>query len=277
MSKLFQTNKNSEEENKMSKDLVFIQNDQVLTDSRVVAAKFGKEHKNVIRDIENLLDKMASVSQSSNLRSANDMFFKSSYQAEEGGRNYPMYFMNRDGFTLLAMGFTGEEAVRWKLKYIAAFNAMESELKKQHEQPKQKSVEYPELPSTRALLDVQQSAKIMSELFGVKEGIALAKAISNVEKLQGVELSEMRSLIPSTIDETGTFNPTQIGEKVGISNRRVNKLLRDLGYQYKENDEWFLTEFGKKYGEKFPYENNGHSGYQIRWNEEVVDKIKECL
>ena len=55
MSKLFQANKNSEEEIKMSKDLVFIQNDQVLTDSRVVAEYFRKEHKVVLEAIRNLI------------------------------------------------------------------------------------------------------------------------------------------------------------------------------------------------------------------------------
>ena len=204
------------------------------------------------------------------------MFYESTYVNSQN-KKQPMYLMNRDGFTLLAMGFTGEKALKWKIKYIAAFNAMESELKKQHEQPKQKFVEYPELPSTRALLDVQQSAKIMSELFGVKEGVALAKAISNVEKLQGVELPDVKSLIPSTTEETGYLNPTQIGEELGISNRQVNQILSSEGYQYKHNGEWHLTNLGRKYGEKFPYENNGHSGYQIRWNEEIVDIIKECL
>lgn len=33
--------------------------------------------------------------------------------------------MNRDGFSLLAMGFNGKEALSWKLKYIEAFNKME--------------------------------------------------------------------------------------------------------------------------------------------------------
>lgn len=131
-------------------------------------------------------------------------------------------------------------------------------------------------PVTDILRDIRDAKSVMIEL-GVSEGIAMAKAISLVEKYNQFDLSEIKSLAPSTTDETGCLNPTQIGEKVGISNRSVNKLLRDLGYQYKENDEWFLTELGKKYGEKFPYENNGHSGYQIRWNEEVVDKIKECL
>lgn len=47
-------------------------------------------------------------------------FFKSTY--ENRGKRYPMYLMNRDGFALLVMGFTGKDALEWKLKYIKAFN-----------------------------------------------------------------------------------------------------------------------------------------------------------
>jgi phage regulator Rha-like protein len=39
-------------------DLVFIQNGVVLTDSLTVADMFGKEHKNVKRDIENVIGKI---------------------------------------------------------------------------------------------------------------------------------------------------------------------------------------------------------------------------
>ena len=60
------------------------------------------------------------------------MFFKSEYTHPQNHQKYPMYLMNRDGFSLLAMGFTGKEAVQWKLKYISAFNAMEKQLAAQH-------------------------------------------------------------------------------------------------------------------------------------------------
>lgn len=112
------------------KELVFLQNEQVITTSLKVAEVFEKEHFNVVRDIRNLIQEMASISQNSNLKGGvnTPMFQESSYQAEEGGRSYPMYFMNRDGFTLLAMGFTGQKALKFKLAYIDAFNAMEKKL-----------------------------------------------------------------------------------------------------------------------------------------------------
>ena len=56
------------------------------------------------------------------------LFVLSNYKASNGKTN-PMYLMNRDGFSLLAMGFTGKEALEWKLKYIDAFNKMEAKLK----------------------------------------------------------------------------------------------------------------------------------------------------
>lgn len=47
-----------------------------------------------------------------------------------GTRKTPAYHLTREGFMLLAMGFTGKEALRWKLAFIAAFNRMEAELQK---------------------------------------------------------------------------------------------------------------------------------------------------
>ena len=98
------------------------QNGEPVASSREIAKRFGKEHKDVLKAINNLTAQNCAVTQ---------MFFKSEYTAGTG-KKYPMYLMNRDGFSLLAMGFTGKEAVQWKLKYIAAFNTMEQQLAEQH-------------------------------------------------------------------------------------------------------------------------------------------------
>ena len=113
----------------MANKLVVLDGYQPVTDSRTVAAHFGKNHNHVVRDIRNLVEQMASERQSPKLVSA-PMFTETTYQAEEGGRRYPMYLMNRDGFSLLAMGFTGKKALKFKLQFIDAFNKMEAALKK---------------------------------------------------------------------------------------------------------------------------------------------------
>lgn len=92
-------------------------NDQFLVSSREVAENFEKEHDKVCRDIARLLE-----SQPPELAIE---FIKSEYISDRG-RTYTEYLMNRDGFSLLAMGFTGKKALEWKLKYIKAFNAMEA-------------------------------------------------------------------------------------------------------------------------------------------------------
>lgn len=94
-------------------------NGQPTVTSREVAEHFKKEHRHVIESIRSI------ISENSELTS---MFYETTYTAGTG-RAYPMYQMNRDDFTLLAMGFTGKDALEWKLKYIRAFNMMEEKLK----------------------------------------------------------------------------------------------------------------------------------------------------
>ena len=83
-----------------------------------VAEHFGKQHKTVLRAIRNLGCSAAFTERNLAL----------SEFVDSTGRRLPMYHITRDGFALLAMGFTGKEAMRWKEAYIAAFNAMEAQL-----------------------------------------------------------------------------------------------------------------------------------------------------
>ena len=94
-------------------------NNQVLTNSLLVAEKFGKEHRRVMQDIREL-----GCSQS--FREHN--FVLSSYNSLQN-KELPMYAMTKDGFTLLAMGYTGELAMKFKEEYISAFNKMEQIIK----------------------------------------------------------------------------------------------------------------------------------------------------
>lgn len=97
-------------------------NDQALTNSLLVAKSFGKEHKHVLDSIRKLIDGCAEIS-------ADPMFEETTYVNEQNGQTYPMYLMNRDGFTLLVMDFKGKKAMQFKLEYIKAFNSMEAQIK----------------------------------------------------------------------------------------------------------------------------------------------------
>lgn len=104
--------------------LVKVENNQIVTDSRSVAEHFGKQHFHVIRDIENLVNK-AEGKDASKI----GWMFRETTTPDSYRRQQKAYLMNRDGFSLLVMGFTGAKALEWKLKYIEAFNAMEKKLK----------------------------------------------------------------------------------------------------------------------------------------------------
>ena len=98
-------------------ELVFLKKDEALTDSLTVAEKFHKRHDNVLQAIDKLMPLLKNKER--------NMFILSHRKADDG-QIHRMYLMNRDGFSLLVMGFTGKKALEWKLRYIDAFNAMES-------------------------------------------------------------------------------------------------------------------------------------------------------
>ena len=93
----------------------------VICTSLDVAETFRKEHYHVIEDIRKIQTNISTPEFSG-------LFCEDSYIASNGKRN-PMYIMNRDGFTLLVMGYTGEKAMQFKLDYIKQFNAMEKALR----------------------------------------------------------------------------------------------------------------------------------------------------
>lgn len=105
----------------MTDIILSTQNGEPVASSRQIAESFGKDHNHVLRDIKALQEGLPKNGQT-------PMFYKTEYTHEQNGQTYPMYLMNRDGFTLLAMGFTGKAALEWKLKYIQAFNEMEKKL-----------------------------------------------------------------------------------------------------------------------------------------------------
>lgn len=103
-------------------ELVIMHDQQAVTTSLVLAEVFEKEHSKVIRTIETKL-KMTEAK-----NGLSEMFAESTYTDRSGKQN-KMYYLNRDGFTFIAMGFTGHKADEFKLKYIDAFNQMEKQIK----------------------------------------------------------------------------------------------------------------------------------------------------
>ena len=111
---------------------------------------------------------------------------------------------------------------------------------------------------------------------GVKPGIAMAATLTVIYENTGLSVESLRKVLPPANDPICSLNPTQLGERVGMSARAINTRLQSLGFQFKnDRDEWELTESGNRWAEALPFSRNGHSGYQILWNPEVCDVIRE--
>lgn len=201
---------------------------QALTNSLLVAEKFGKNHQHVLRDIRELIDginkdadaKVQNWTQTNN-QQVNQMFTLIEYDIPmpTGGiKKAPMYVMNRDGFTLLVMGFTGRKAFRFKLAYIAAFNAMEKVIKEEY---------------TRALSSMDQRIKVIEERRASFEGLPAPS-----EELPKMSQRDcIRSLVNKIAWATNT-NQSNIWHKV----------YNHLYYRYHISI--------RSYKKKYPEENN---------------------
>lgn len=130
-----------------------------MVDSRDVARHFGKEHKHVLRDIRNLIEITPEIRSN----------FGPLFLGGTAGR-VSHHLMDRDGFALLAMGFTGREAIRWKLAYIKAFNRMEAIIRAGLEEEKRlaiakvdelapKAAFYDDVRVSQGLLTFDEAAK----------------------------------------------------------------------------------------------------------------------
>lgn len=154
-------------------DLVIMHDQQVVTTSLKVAEIFEKEHKGVMKSIRNLTAQNCAVKK---------MFVEDSY-LNSRNQQQPMYYMNRDGFTLLAMGFTGSKAMEFKLKYIEAFNKMERIVRQ----------ELPQTPEEKLALTMQVTSRLNKRVGKLEKSIDDIQNKSEIDSSQRYKLRHARN------------------------------------------------------------------------------------
>lgn len=194
------------------KELVFKgESNQVLTNSLLVAEKFGKEHQHVLRDVRNLIN--GGVSKIGDTPA----FAEATYIHPQNGQEYPMFIMNRDGFTLLAMGFTGEKALQFKLEYINAFNKMEETIKNG-------GFNVPKSFREALLLAAEQQEVIENQQKQIEEKNAKIEADKPKVLFSEAVSASNKSILVRELAKLITQNGYQIGEK------QLYERLRKAGY-----------------------------------------------
>ena len=190
----------------MMNDLVIMHDQQAVTTSLVLAEVFEKKHQHVLRDIDALKD----------VSNFGQMFFESN-EPDSYGRDRRIYFMNRDGFTLIAMGYTGSKAMEFKLKYIDAFNKMETYIKDNSAK----------LSTDKRLEIMEENAKTRKANLLYKIAMATKSEFAKESLLANAgEVLTGQKAIPVMRKEE--FSATAIGNLLGISANKVGRIANEL-------------------------------------------------
>ena len=202
----------------MTTELVFMgESGQAITNSLLVAKKFGKDHKHVLESIR----KMMTAQNSAVLQ----MFEISTYINEQN-KEQPMFLMNRDGFTLLAMGFTGVKAMEFKIDYI-------------NESKIRKSIAV--LPD---FTDPAEAAMAWAKEYREKKVLLIEHKQLEEENIQlaleNQELKNDKNYLDLIMRSKALLTVSQIAQDYGMSGKALNKKLSELGIQYSINGQWIL-------------------------------------
>ena len=188
--------------------------------------------------------------------SATRFFYETTF--ENRGKQYPMYLMNRDGFSLLVMGFTGREALQWKIKYIEAFNDMEKYLKQLQVSNVDKKIldcKYDEVQMEKSKLWLELADKV-----DIKEYKQMAKsyAFNTLAGSNVLPLPEVKEL---------TYSATEVGEIFGVSKNKIGSLANKHNLK--------TDEYGKYFYDKSRYSNKEVQTF--RYNRKAIEVFKSLL
>lgn len=229
---------------------IIINNEQPVTTSRNVASTFQKNHRDVLRAIDNLEIEMGAA------QNWADLFHETFYTHEQNKQQYREVLMTKDGFALLAMGFTGKKAIQFKLAYIEQFNKMEQSIKQK-------------LPGTykEALLQLVEKVEANEQL-----------------QIENSQLKPKADYFDKYIKNKGVVAIGIIAENYGMTGNQMNKLLKELGVQYKQGGTWKLYRKYKGKGythmEGFEYkDSNGNRNVKpiMKWHPKGHHFIYELL
>lgn len=192
-----------------------------VVSSRVVAKDFDKQHSHVLRDIENIISNM--VDEFGNPKLDRQMFIESTY--ENRGKQYKEYLLTRDGFSLLVMGFTGKEALQWKLQYIEAFNRMEEYIKQQQ------SYEMPKMTLEEIMIaQLQEQQRIKQQQAVIEQQVqTVEQRMTNFEENSALDPGEY-SLVCSRVSS----RVHAVLKERGINREHVGELFKALNRDIKE-------------------------------------------
>jgi Rha family phage regulatory protein len=185
-------------------DLVFVENGRVVTDSLTVAEVFGKEHRNVLADIDNQIEKLNQA----NEKGFSLLNFQQSNYTNERGRQYRKYLLTEDAFALVVMAYVTPEAMKFKVRFIEEFKRMKEKLERMSA-PKEDSYMIND-PIERAKRWIEEQ----EERRRIEQKLAIAEP--KAEKHD------------KFIDASGLQGIKEVGKVLGIGEKKFFEFLRQV-------------------------------------------------
>ena len=227
-----------------------------VTTSLLIAEKFGKDHKNVLRDIQDL-DCSPEFSR---------LNFEQSNYVNDRGKIYPMYEITKDGFSFLVMGYTGTKAAEFKEKFISEFNKRES-LLKNDDYILEKAFSI--MASRTKLLEAQIEAK--------NERLQLQEAVIKESAPKVMYFDEV-------LQSDKLHNTNVIAKDHGMSAITLNKILHEKKIIYRSGETWVLYHQFQDKGftgtKTFIYRDslgNERTSVQTYWTEKGREFIHQLM
>ena len=235
---------------------------KIVTSSQAVAYYFEKQHRNVLRAIRGMLKN----------EHTKEMFYEYLYTDKQNGQTYPAFLMTRDGFTLLAMGFTGKKALEWKIRYIQAFNEMEKKLKKQENPTAQNCTVNSKTPDV-APPEVLAQARAKTMLMNARTRQAkLWKTLADestgtyreICKVYAANIRAGKEVLPLPKPPKKTMTATELGEATGLTAMNVGLLANKYNLKTTAFGQWVYDTL-----------KNGRQVESFRYYESAIPVIKE--
>lgn len=227
-------------------DLVIMNNNQAVTTSLVLAEVFEKKHKNVIQAIE------AKINTAENSALLKNMFIEDNYTASNGKQNR-MYYLNRDGFTFIAMGFTGKKADEFKLKYIDAFNKMENQIKEKTQF---------RLPTNLNEMSTMFYSVMKDQDKKIEEQSEKVNFLMNLSGLTSPRNKELTKARNKKIIQVCGGSETNSYQDKSLRSKLYNELFKSYRHRFDVNQ--YVDTPMKKFDEAKDYINNWYPPFELK-------------
>lgn len=190
------------------------------------------------------------------------------------GRIQQSNHINESGMYSLIFGSTKESAKtfkRWVTKEVLPSIRKTGSFGKS---TKNSTTRLPD--KVRAIIEI---GKFMKGLKGINPSVLHAATLETIRINTEIDTVPIAKAIPNEeLENIANLNATEVGKRVDLKGRGVNLLLSQLGLIYRDDHrDWRLTEAGTAFGEMKPFHKNGHTGYEIRWKESVIDVLLNHL